>query len=74
MFSFWQSKSESNNEKKVEAAASVLELEPIHIAHRQALNKAGIIITKGLEEAIERCRHKVQRIAKECRMHNRRFR
>jgi hypothetical protein len=33
----------------------------------QRKEEAGIFVTDELDKAIERCRHKVERIAKECR-------
>lgn len=44
------------------------------IVGRPKVNKAGLIVTSELGIAIARCKRKVQKLARECRRANRRFR
>jgi hypothetical protein len=76
MFSFLHKPGPDSTKDKKTLAPPPAVLDPLQAAvpSRQGLNKAGIIVTKELEVAIDRCRKKVQRIAKECRRNNRRFR
>jgi hypothetical protein len=40
----------------------------------QQPEKAGLLVTNELEKALEYCKTKINRISKDCRMRNRRFR
>jgi hypothetical protein len=40
----------------------------------QAPEKAGLLVTKELDQALEECKARVQRIARDCRAKNQKFR
>ncbi|ESK91527.1 cysteineproteinase, partial [Moniliophthora roreri MCA 2997] len=47
---------------------------PDQASYKQRADKAGLLVNDELEKALEECKQKVARIAKECRLKNRRFR
>ncbi|EIM91186.1 cysteine proteinase [Stereum hirsutum FP-91666 SS1] len=49
-------------------------MQPTELTGRPRINKAGLIVTAELDQAISRCRSKVQKLAKDCRRGNRRYR
>lgn len=53
---------------------SMSDVQPTELTGRPRVNKAGLIVTAELEQAISRCRSKVQKLAKDCRRGNRRYR
>lgn len=53
---------------------STSDMQPTELTGRPRINKAGLIVTAELDQAISRCRSKVQKLAKDCRRGNRRYR
>lgn len=59
--------------RKFHKALSVLPFDPV-VAPRSGLDRPNELITEGYEKAAEECRRKVQKIVKECKRVNMRYR
>lgn len=57
-----------------QSQTSQSDLRLAEIVGRPKVNKAGLIVTSELDIAISRCKKKVQKLARDCRRANRRFR